>query len=146
MSLDENKELVRRFIAEVFDAGRVEAIAGFCVPGSLLAGGLGGQVQAMKTAFPDSQITVEQLVAEGDTVVAQVAQQGTNSGPMLGLPGFGRLEQPAPPTGQTVLTSGIFVFTLRDGRVLSLAQEVDTLGMLRQLGWTVAPPAPAGAG
>lgn len=142
MSIAENKTLVRRFVSEVFNQGNLDAIAGFCVPGSFLAGGLGNQVMAMRTAFPDFQLTVGDLIAEGDKVVARVTQQGTNSGPLVGLPAFGRLDQPVPPTGKQVTADITIIFTFRDSRVLSLAMQTDQLGLLQQLGWTFTPPAP----
>jgi predicted ester cyclase len=141
MSVDENKALVRTFVEEVYNQGKLDAIAGFCVPGSFLAGGLGNQVMAMRSAFPDVRLTVDDLIAEGDKVVARATQHGTNSGPLVGLPAFGRLEQPVPPTGKFVTSEMTIIFTLRDGRVLSLATHTDQIGLLQQLGWTFTPPA-----
>ena len=140
MTIEQNKALVQQFIDKDMNEGESEAIADFTVPGSMFAGGLVGQMKAMKTAFPDLHFSVDELIAEGDKVVVRVTSQGTNSGPLVGLPAFGRLENPAPPTGKSVLSSSIYVFKLSDGKIVSYAAELDQIGMLRQMGWTFSPP------
>lgn len=140
MTIEENKALVQRFIDEVMNGGNTAAIAEFCVPGSMFAGGIEGQIRAMRTAFPDNVLTIEDIVAEGDKVVMRVTTRGTNTGPLVGLPAFGRLETPVPPTGKAVRGSGVYVFTVRDGKIASYAAAIDQLGLLRQLGWTFGPP------
>jgi len=137
---DENKALVEKFINEVYNAGNTDAIQDLCVPGSMMAGGLVGQFMAMKSAFPDNHFTIETLIAEGDRVVAQMTVRGTNSGPMLGLPAFGKLDTPIPPTGKSVMTTDISIFKIADGRIASIATEFDQINLLRQLGWTFTPP------
>jgi len=86
MSIEDNKELVRRFIDEVMNTGNTAAIADFCVPGSRFAGGIDGQIKVMKTGFPDNHFIIEEMLAEGDKVAVQATIHGTNNGPMLGLP------------------------------------------------------------
>jgi predicted ester cyclase len=140
MTLEENKALVQGFVDRVMNEGDTEAITEFTVPGSMFAGGLVGQIEAMKTAFPDLHFTVGDMICEGDQVAVRVMTQGTNSGPLVGLPAFGRLETPAPPTGKSVTSSGLYVFKLSNGRIVSYAAELDQIGMLRQMGWTFTPP------
>jgi predicted ester cyclase len=140
MMIEENKALVRRFIDDVLNEGNTAAITDYCVPGSMFAGGLEGQVRAMKTAFPDNHLTVEEIVAEGKRVVARVTTRGTNSGPLVGLPAFGRLETPVPPSGKKVVFNGVYILTISEGRITSVAVEMDQIGLLRQLGWTFTPP------
>ena len=140
MSIEDNKALVRRFIDEVMNAGNIAAIADFCVPGSMFAGGIEGQIKAMKTAFPDNHFTIDDMFAEGDKVAVEVIIHGTNTGPMLGLPAFGRLEVPVPPTGKSVTETGISIFKVSEAKIVSYASEFDQIGLLRQLGWTFTPP------
>jgi predicted ester cyclase len=140
MSLEDNKVLVRRFINEVMNTGNTSAIADFCVPGSRFAGGIEGQIKVMRTGFPDNHIIIEEMLAEGDKVAVQTTIHGTNNGPMLGLPAFGRLEVPVPPTGKSTTGSAIFIFKVSDGKIVSYASELDQLGLLQQLGWTFTPP------
>ncbi|HEX5086518.1 MAG TPA: ester cyclase [Nocardioides sp.] len=88
------------------------------------------QVWAMLlTALPDIHVTIEELVAEGDRVVARNTVRGTHRGVYLGRAGTG-----------TRLTYGeMFSFRVDQGRVVEIAGVVDVAGQLRQLGlW---PPA-----
>jgi predicted ester cyclase len=132
--------LVQRFIDEVLNAGNFATLAELTVPGSMFAGGQEGQVQAMRTAFPDLHFTIVDILAEGNKVAVQLSTQGTHTGPLVGLPGFGRLETPIPPTGKTVIGSAINMFTVSDGKIISFASELDQIGLLRQMGWTFTPP------
>jgi predicted ester cyclase len=140
MTIEGNKALVQRFIDKVMNAGNTDAIADFCVPGSMFAGGIEGQVKAMKTAFPDIHFTVDDIFAAGNKVAVRVTVRGTNTGPLVGLPAFGRLETPVPPTGKSTTQGGMYIFTVSDGKILSYASELDQIGLLRQLGWTFTPP------
>lgn len=141
MVIEENKALVQRFIDEVMNAGNTDALAAFCVPGTMFTGGIEGQIKVMKIGFPDNHLSIEDILAEGDKVAVRVTIRGTNSGPLIGLPGFGRLETPMPPTGKSVMGSGIYIFTVYNGKIVSFTAELDQIGLLRQLGWMFTPPA-----
>src|SRR6266568_4050847 len=84
---------------------------------------------------------IDEVFGEGNKIAVRVTARGTNTGPLVGLPAFGRLETPVPPTGKSVTGTGIYLFTLSDGKISSLAAEIDQIGLLQQLGWTFAPPA-----
>lgn len=45
-----------------------------------------------------------------------------------------------PPTGKRVKVSGIDIFRMADGKIVERWAEIDTLGMLHQLGAIPAPP------
>ena len=140
MSLEDNKVMVQRFIDEVMNSGRFAAIAELCVAGSRFEGGIEGQMRGMRTTFPDLHMSIEEVFAEGNKVAVRVTTRGTNTGPMVGLPAFGRLETPVPPTSKSVTGSGIYLFTVSDGKISSLAAEIDQMGLLQQLGSTFTPP------
>ena len=78
----------------------------------------------MKKAFPDLDRRIEDLVAEGDKVVARWTATGTNTGEFQGMP----------PTGRTATSSGITIFRIADGRIVEEWSESDMLGLLQQLG------------
>ena len=80
-------------------------------------------------AFSDLKRPVEDLVAEGDKVVARWRSVGTHDGSFQGIPA----------TGKTVTTSGITVFRLADGKIVEEWSESDMLGMLQQLGAIPSP-------
>ena len=86
----------------------------------------------MRGAFPDYRFEVEDLIAEGDRVVARVTVSGTHLGEMMGLA----------PTGRRISTSGIEVFRFEDGKMAEHWAAFDALGMLRQIG-LVPVPGPA---
>ena len=90
VSLEDNKVLVQRFIDQVMNAGNTAAIADFTVAGSMFAGGIEGQIKAMKTAFPNHHMTIDDMLAEGNKVAVRVTIHATNTGPLVGLPAFGR--------------------------------------------------------
>jgi steroid delta-isomerase-like uncharacterized protein len=75
-------------------------------------------------AFPDLHITTEDLIAEGDKVVARNAVTGTHQGEYMGLP----------PTGRTITYSEIFIVRFAGDRIAETWGVVDVLSQLRQLG------------
>ena len=82
-------------------------------------------------AFPDLQRPVEDLVAEGDRVVARWRSIGTHRGTFQGIP----------PTGKQVTMSGITVFRIENAKIVEEWSESDVLGMLQQMGVIPAPNA-----
>ncbi len=131
MSPEENKELVRRSFApletilathdQLYDAAWVGHFPG--MP-PLDASGHRAYSEVMMTAFPDIERTVEDLVAEGDKVVARWTAVGTHTGPFQGMP----------PSGSRATSSGITVFRIADGRIVEEWSESDMLGLLQQIG------------
>jgi steroid delta-isomerase-like uncharacterized protein len=67
-------------------------------------------------AYPDLQITVEDLIAEGDKVVGRHSVTGTHHGDYMGLP----------PTGKSVTYNGVFICRFAGGRI------TETLGGRRR--------------
>jgi predicted ester cyclase len=77
-----------------------------------------------RTGFPDIKVTVEDLVAEGEKVVARWTWRGTNQGEFQGMS----------PTGKQVTGSGISIHRFANGKFAEAWVNFDTLGMLQQLG------------
>jgi len=80
-------------------------------------------------AYPDLQVTVEDLIAAGDKVVCRNVVTGTHKGEYLGLP----------PTGRPVTYNEIFIFRFAGGRIAETWGVVDVLAQLRQLGAVPGP-------
>ncbi len=78
----------------------------------------------LTTAFPDSKFTIEQMVAEGDTVVVRWTVRGTHKGDLMGNA----------PTGKPISLSGVSVCRLADGKLVEGWGNWDALGMFQQLG------------
>jgi predicted ester cyclase len=80
--------------------------------------------------FPDLQMRIEAIVAEGDTVAVRVLSEGTNLGPLNGV---------VPPTGRRFVARQSHWFRVADGRLAEhWATREDLVAML-QLG-VVQPP------
>jgi predicted ester cyclase len=81
-------------------------------------------------AYPDLRITTEDLIAEGDKVVARNTVTGTHQGEYMGIA----------PTGNAVTYKEIFIARFRDGQIVETWGVVDVLAQLRQLGAMPALP------
>jgi len=128
-----NKEIVRRFFEEggnkrnlaVFDEIVVEDFKDHApMPHPPGRQGLKQMLGGFQAALPDMRITVEDLVAEGDRVVARLTVGGTHKGPLMGVPA----------TGKRLSWTAIHLFRIQGGRIVERWAEADVAGMLRQLG------------
>ena len=142
MSPEAHKALFRRFADEALNRGNLDAIDEFMPPNfveheplPVPAAGREGVKQffaQLRSGLPDLQMTIEDLIAEGDRVVARFVVRGTHQGAFLGIP----------PTGKSVGFTGIDIVRIANGRIVEHWGNTDTLGFLQQLG---AIPAPAAA-
>jgi predicted ester cyclase len=98
MSTEENKAVVRRYIEEwnkQNPAGVEELVAPNWVAHGTPPGispdltGLKQVFPAFFTAFPDLHFAVEDLLAEGDKVVARLTMRATHQGSFMGIPSTG---------------------------------------------------------
>ncbi len=141
MSIEANKALVRRYYDELWNRWDLTLADALIAPDITFRGSLGIHVggrdgfrryiELVRLAFPDFSNTVEELIAEGDRVVARLTYRGTSSGPIFG----------APPTGKAIAYSGIALFRIASGKIAEGWVLGDVLGLLRQLGVTTIPPA-----
>jgi steroid delta-isomerase-like uncharacterized protein len=132
MSTEDNKEIVRRFYGEgvhnpaIFD----ELLAPTYVlhlPGSPPIAGIEQAKQLMvayTSAFPDLQLTTEDVVAEGDKVAIRNTWRGTHHGAFQGLPS----------TGKHVMFTGSDFFRFVGGKIAEQWADLDALGLMQQLG------------
>ncbi len=84
-------------------------------------------------AFPDGQLTIVDIVAEGDKVAVHTTFTGTNSGPFATLPA----------TGKPVKFEGVDFYTFKDGKIVSDYSYGQTFELMQQLGFQFTPPAAA---
>jgi steroid delta-isomerase-like uncharacterized protein len=144
MSIQENKALCARPHEEIFNQGNLDVADEIFSPDftwyeanlpPLPKGPEGIKIFAtmLGGAFPDFHLTLEDTIAEGDKVVNRWSFRGTHRGEFNGVP----------PTGREVTTSGIDIWRIEGGKIVENRQEVDNLGLLRQLG---AIPQPEAAG
>ena len=133
IAVETNVSVVRRFIDEVFLQGRFDAVDelvtddftphtwGPTPPGR---DGLKQAIERVSQGLSDSRITIDDLIGQGDTVVARLTSSATQTGPFMGLP----------PSGKRYEIGEIHWFRLQDGRIAEHWHQADFLGMLRQLG------------
>jgi predicted ester cyclase len=129
-----NKDAIRQLLAEV-DRGNLNVVDTYYAPsyvdhtpspGRSLAPGRDGVREAFalfQRAFPDTRHTIEDLVAEGDRVVARIRAQGTHTGELFGHAG----------TGRVVTLTAIAIYRFVDGRIAERWAEHGQ-GVLDQLG------------
>jgi predicted ester cyclase len=117
------KELVRRLIDEVVNArdpSALEELADGAVVETARR-----WIDPFRAAFPDFRMEIVELIAEGDKLVAHFRCSGTHLGDWLGQPPTGRRFQDV---------DEVYIFTVRDGRLLSAVAVEDNLSRARQLG------------
>ena len=127
---DLNKAVVRRFIAEVWNAGDLAAADELVHPDYAIDGIGSGpdavrrNVAAYRAAFPDLEWRIEQVVAEGEWVAARLTLLGTHLGPLGGIP----------PTGKRVAMKEMVFWQVAGGRLTAIRAVGDALGLRVQLG------------
>ena len=77
-----------------------------------------------RTAFPDLRLTVEDIIAEGETVVARWSCRGTHKGDLNGIA----------PTGKHVNITGISIARFTNGKMSEGFVNWDALSLMQQLG------------
>ena len=134
MTLEENKKFMSNFIEEVINKKNLDAaddlVAEHFIEHLPFPGqgpgreGLKFAINAMLTGFPDMNWTVQEQIAEGETVVTRFAWTGTHDGTFMGIP----------PTNKKVEVWGVVIDVVRDGLFAESRIIMDTVGLLQQLG------------
>ena len=83
-------------------------------------------------AFPDLNITVDEMIVEGNKMVQRWTMTGTNTGSMGDMP----------PTGKNVRFSGVSIGHFVNGKAVEMWDFYNVLDMMLQLGFTLTPPQP----
>jgi steroid delta-isomerase-like uncharacterized protein len=133
MSIEENKKIVRRY-QEIYNSNHLDALNEVVsenlltpriMPG-IPSGIDGAKVahQIMLTGFPDYQTVIDDLIAEGDQVVARITMTGTHKGNFMGIPA----------TGKRIEFTGIYIARIADGKIVEHWGEEDGVSLLSQLG------------
>ena len=139
---DANKAVARRLYEEVISTGNFDLLDELIAPnfvghqpGGREARGPAGMREVVGMylrAFPGIRVTVEDQVAEGETVVTRFTARGTHNGDLGGVA----------PTGNEVRVAGISIDRFEGGKCVEQWQSFDELAMMQQIG---AIPAEVGA-
>jgi steroid delta-isomerase-like uncharacterized protein len=130
---DDNKAIVERF-EEAFAANDVATIDELCDPNLVDHNPVPGQGPALagfketiamyKSIFPDSAVTLGDVIADGDLVATRWAVSGTHEAEFFGVPA----------TGKRVTVEGMNFYRLADGKITDVWTQFDGLGLMQQLG------------
>ena len=138
MSVEQNKMIARRFY-DLFNTGNLDGLAEIVTadvmdhnPAPGQAAGFAGLKQVLgmfRAGFPDLQVTVEDVLAEGDKCLLRLRARGTHNGAFLGIP----------PTGKPVDFPAMDLYRLADGKIVEAWHLEDLLTMMMQVG-AIPPP------
>jgi steroid delta-isomerase-like uncharacterized protein len=131
----DNKTLPQRVFREILNEGRLDVADEIVAPHFLLHSptrpepfegphGFKEFVTDLRNGFPDLNITIEQVIGEGEFVSIRSRVAGTHLGTYRGIP----------PTGRRIAQSQLHMFRVADGQINETWQEIDGLGIMQQLG------------
>ena len=132
---EENKTIVRRLFEELWNKGNLSVADNLFTPNydhhdpSTPDFGRGPESEKKRatlyrTAFPDVRLTIEDIIAEGETVMTRWSCRGTHKGDLRGIA----------PTGKQVNISGVTIARLANGKFVEGWVNWDALGLMQQLG------------
>lgn len=140
MSLEQNKDVARRFIDEVVNKQRTELAdeltdAGYFLffpgpPWPISRNELPAFLAELHGAFRDFHVQIDEAIAEGESVAMAVTITGTHKGVYQGLRA----------TGESIKLTGAVFFRFRDGKIFEDRPFFDQMTLLKQLGvWGEGP-------
>lgn len=133
MVTEENKAVVRRFVEEVFEKGDVRAVDELVAENFVAhtwpstgdgRGDLKRAMERVSKGLSGAAFSIDDLIAEGDRVVARLTASAVQTGEFMGMP----------PSGKRYTIPEIHIFRIRDGLIVEHWHQFDQLGMMRQLG------------
>ncbi len=133
MSIEENKQLVRRY-QEIYNSNNLDElneVIAFDVFMPKIMPNMPTRLEGAKAVhqktllgMPDFRTEIQDLIAEDDKVVARVLMTGTHTGNFYGIPA----------TGKHVEFTGVFIARIENGKIVEHWGEEDSYGLLLQLG------------
>ena len=130
MSTEHNQAAFRNVIVEAFNKGNYSVLQDHFNPDFIenqfglhaTIQGMQGDIQFLRTAFPDFNLTIEDIVADGDKVWVRMTARGTNLGGFMG-----------PPNSKSFRVAVFDVCRFEDGKVVEHWGSPDRFAMLAQL-------------
>ena len=138
MKTDDHKEYMRRFLEA--SVGKDSAAFKELMAPDFVAHVAGGpknrdgfvqHMNVFNVAFSDMQVTVLDLITDGEKVVARTTWHGTQNGAFMGLP----------PTGRRIEIEAYIVERVKDGKSVEHWSLFDQQTMMQQLGLVPNPQA-----
>jgi predicted ester cyclase len=138
MSIEANKASVRQLYDEFWNAEKLELADTLFHPDYVFDEGYGAgapSVEAMKEGnrfwhrvLPDIHFTIDDMIAEGETLVVRWTARGAHQGDWemeLGT---------IPASGQATTTPGTSSYYLHDGKIIRDENHIDFVRLLKQIG------------
>lgn len=134
MSVESNKEVVRKYVDAILVNRDFSKFSEYTAPGfyidrsavpEAIAGeeGLHTQMDMLYGAFPDLDLSIVNMVAEGDYVVVRFAAPGTQTGEFAGIPA----------SGKKATWKGLVMYHVQDGKITEAWANWDDWGLIEQL-------------
>lgn len=112
LSLDQMKNITRRFIIEPWANGKLEVLDEVCSPNYTLGEQnldfLKKAIVDFRKALPDLKVDIDEMIAEGDLVAYSWTMYGTHQDEYQGIA----------PTGKPVKLTGITIVRFADGKIV----------------------------
>lgn len=134
MSIDDNKNLIRRFIEEVINTGNVDKLEEIISPNYIEVHrgrkhpiGIQGakeHILGVRQTYPDLHLTIEQQIAEGEWVATCITARGTHEGSWLGIK----------PTGKAVEYTGVNINRVVNDRIVEHGGAANLFEPLLEIG------------
>ncbi len=128
--------LIRRYYSELWNAWSTTALEELISPNIAFRGSIGTAVHGIeefkqyvntiRSAIPDFHNHIEEIIGEGDKVVARLTYTGTHRGELFGISG----------TNKRITYQGIAIFQFGGGKIVSGYVLGDTESLKRQISGT----------
>ena len=127
MTAEDNKELIGRFVKEIYNKQDLTNYSDF-VGDEILEFGT-DHLDQFFSAFSDLHTDILDIFGEGDKVIARLDITGTNTGSFAGQP----------PTGKKVNFQSFRIYRVVDNKIIESWAMQDRLGLMEQLGFVQSP-------
>ena len=134
MSIEDNKNLIRKYIEEVVNTGNVDVIEKYVSSnyaeiheGKRHVVGIEGakeHIIEVRQTYPDLKLTVDRQIAEGDWVATCITARGTHKGSWLGIK----------PTNKQVCFTGVNIEKVENGKITEHGGTANLLFQLLEIG------------
>jgi steroid delta-isomerase-like uncharacterized protein len=145
MPTEANKDVVRRYFYEVFNEANIATLEEICAPDFQFTlsthpepfrgvEGYKDLVNMLVGAFPDVHFAVEDMSAEGETVLTRWTARGTHTGKP-----FPTVIGDVPAIGNSFSIEGMTWHRIVNGKIAEVLANEDSVGLIQQIGRNILP-------
>jgi predicted ester cyclase len=120
-TLQANKDFILRYFAALNQDKSAATVDTYISDADQV---LKDHIAMFEAAFPNYQLTAEEMIAEGDQVFVKTTFTGVHNGDLMGIA----------PTGKEVEILIALTYRIQDGKIVEHFMLADQLTMLQQLG------------